>query len=55
MESHGETGKIQISASTYELIKDDFECEHRGVIQIKGKEEAETWFVIKSNYNFAIQ
>ena len=46
MESHGEAGKIQISAGTYELIKDEFECEYRGPTRIKGKEELETWFLI---------
>ncbi len=46
MESHGEAGKIHISASTYELIKNDFECEHRGSIRIKGKKELEAWFLV---------
>ena len=46
MESHGDAGKIHISASTYELIKDDFECEYRGATQIKGKDELETWYLV---------
>lgn len=46
MESHGETGKTQISKNTYELIKDDFECVSRGNIPIKGKGEMETWFLV---------
>lgn len=37
MESHGEPNRIQIGAPTYELVKDHFECEKRGVIQVKGK------------------
>lgn len=48
MESHGEPGKVHISQATYELLKDDFECESRGLIPIKGKGEMETWFVIAS-------
>ncbi len=46
MESHGMPGRIQINESTYQLLRDDFECERRGVIQIKGKGEMETWFVV---------
>lgn len=45
MESHGEPGRVQISASTYELIKDEFVCEPRGPIEVKGKGKMETWFV----------
>ena len=46
MESHGMPGRIQITESTFELLKDDFECERRGVIQIKGKGDMETWFIL---------
>jgi adenylate cyclase len=46
MESHGESGKVQISEATYELVKDDFECEARGEIDIKGKGMMRTWFVV---------
>ncbi|MDA1215329.1 MAG: adenylate/guanylate cyclase domain-containing protein [Chloroflexi bacterium] len=45
MESHGVPGRVQISQATYELLKDDFTCEPRGVIDIKGKDEMETWFL----------
>ncbi len=45
MESHGEPGSIQISAATYELIKEDFDCTKRGSIEIKGKGSLETWFL----------
>jgi len=39
MESNSESGKINISQSTYELIKDDhrFVFQHRGQITVKGK------------------
>jgi len=37
MESHGEVGKVHVSAATYALIKEDFECVPRGTIPIKGK------------------
>jgi guanylate cyclase len=45
MESHGQAGKIQISPSTYALIKDEFQCTGRGAIEIKGKGSLETWYV----------
>ncbi len=46
MESHGVPGRIQITAATHELIKDQFSCEPRGPIEVKGKEAMETWFVL---------
>jgi len=46
MESHGERGKIQITRATYELIKDDFECQYVGKIDVKGKGIMETWHLI---------
>lgn len=46
MESQGEPGKIQITQQTYELIKDDFICERRGKVTIKGKGEMETWYLV---------
>jgi guanylate cyclase len=46
MQSHGVAGKIQVTQRTYELIKDDFMCERRGAVSVKGKGEMETWFVV---------
>ncbi len=46
MESHGVPGKIQITRDTYELIKDEFECEPRGTVVVKGKGEMETWYLV---------
>ncbi|MEZ5172165.1 MAG: adenylate/guanylate cyclase domain-containing protein [Bacteroidia bacterium] len=50
MESSGEVGKVNISQSTYELIKDipGFVFEKRGRIQAKGKGELEMYFVSKA-------
>ncbi|MFT3910736.1 MAG: adenylate/guanylate cyclase domain-containing protein [Ferruginibacter sp.] len=45
MEQHSEAGKINISASTYELVKDKFNCTHRGKIQAKNKGEIDMYFV----------
>ena len=46
MESHGSGGLIQITASTYNLIKHDFRCEPRGKVNVKGKGEVDVWYVI---------
>lgn len=45
MESSGEAGKVNISESTYELVRDRFNCTHRGKIQAKGKGEIDMYFV----------
>ena len=45
MESHGMSGTIQIAQATYELIKDEFVCEPRGTVHVKGKGEMEVWLV----------
>ena len=45
MESSGEVNKINISADTYALVKDVFQCEYRGKINAKGKGEIDMYFV----------
>ncbi len=45
MESSGEAGKINISGTTYEFIKEFFECEYRGKMPVKYKGEIEMYFV----------
>ncbi|HEU0294211.1 MAG TPA: adenylate/guanylate cyclase domain-containing protein [Anaerolineales bacterium] len=45
MESHGLGNAVQITQTTYELIKDEFVCEPRGVVNVKGKGEMEVWLV----------
>ena len=46
MESHGESGTIQITRNTYDLIKDQFDCESRGTIKVKGADDMEVWHVL---------
>jgi class 3 adenylate cyclase len=46
MESHSVPGRIQISEATYELIRDEFTCEPRGTIDVKGKGPMRTWFLV---------
>lgn len=45
MESSGEAGKINISGTTYEFVKDFFTCEFRGKMPVKYKGELEMYFV----------
>ena len=47
MESHGTPGRIQITRATYELLAEEFHCEPRGRIAVKGKGEVEAWYVIR--------
>jgi class 3 adenylate cyclase len=45
MESSGEAGKVNISGTTYELVKNTFACTQRGKISAKGKGEIDMYFV----------
>ena len=45
IEASGELGKINISGSTYELVKNDFECIYRGRIPAKNKGDIDMYFV----------
>ncbi|GAB4581634.1 MAG: hypothetical protein Fur0022_43830 [Anaerolineales bacterium] len=54
MESHGQAGLIQITRATYELVKDDFECEPRGTVNVKGKGEMEVWAVLREADKFTV-
>jgi adenylate cyclase len=46
MESTGEAGQIQVAPTTHELIAASFELEERGVIDVRGKGQMRTWFLI---------
>lgn len=48
MESHGLGGAVQITQATYELIKDEFVCEPRGTVNVKGKGEMDVWLVLSA-------
>ncbi|MES2800247.1 MAG: adenylate/guanylate cyclase domain-containing protein [Bacteroidota bacterium] len=45
MEQSSEAGKINISADTYLLVKDDFTCEYRGKVMAKNKGKVDMYFV----------
>ena len=42
----GTPGRIQITRATHDLIEDEFVCEPRGTIPVKGKGEMETWYLL---------
>jgi class 3 adenylate cyclase len=45
MESTGVPGQIQVTRSVRDRLKDSFEFESRGLVQVKGKGEIETWLL----------
>ena len=49
MESQGLGNAVQITQATYELIKDEFVCEPRGRVNVKGKGEMDVWLVALYN------
>jgi adenylate cyclase len=51
MESHGTPGRIQITGATRDLLGAEFEYEPRGSIQVKGKGELETWYLVGHRSN----
>jgi adenylate cyclase len=44
MESSGEVGKVNISGTTYELVKEKFKCNYRGKIEAKNKGVIDMYF-----------
>jgi adenylate cyclase len=46
MQSHGTPGRIQVTPATYELLKDEFDLEPRGTIEVRGKGDMETWYLV---------
>ena len=45
MESSGEIGRVNVSAYTYDLIREEFDCEYRGKVAAKGKGQIDMYFV----------
>jgi guanylate cyclase len=46
MESHGLPDKIQVTEETRDLLKDEFVLIPRGAIDVKGKGEMSTWYLV---------
>lgn len=47
LESHGLPSRIQISASTYESLREDYLVEPRGNLEIRGRGSMQTYFLIR--------
>jgi len=47
MESSGVPGCIQVTERTYRRLRDGFRLERRGSIEVKGKGEMTTWFLVE--------
>jgi class 3 adenylate cyclase len=45
METNSEAGKINISASTYDLLSNHFDCTYRGKIDAKNKGKIDMYFL----------
>ena len=45
MESHGIPGHIQLTSATHHVLEGKFQMTRRGMIEVKGKGEMETWFL----------
>jgi class 3 adenylate cyclase/Flp pilus assembly protein TadD len=46
MESASEAGRINIAEETYQLLKDDYECEYRGKIDVKNRGKLNMYFML---------
>ena len=49
MEQNSQKGKVNISESTYQMIKDRVQCEYRGKIEVKGKGDLDMYFAQELN------
>jgi class 3 adenylate cyclase len=46
MESHSTPGRIQVTASTFERLRHAYLFETRGMINVKGKGDMQTYFLL---------
>ena len=46
MESKSEPGRINLSETTYQEIKDEFSCEYRGEIEVKNRGSLKMYFLL---------
>ena len=46
MESSGEIGRVNVSAYTYDQIRNDYDCQYRGKVEVKGKGTMDMYFVM---------
>ena len=45
MESQGEPGMVSVTRATYKLIKDEFLCVPRGILDVQGRGQMGKWFL----------
>lgn len=45
MESHGSPGMIQVTGSIYQRLKGRYQFQYRGLIEVRGIGQMETWFL----------
>jgi class 3 adenylate cyclase len=45
MESHGIPGRVQVTGAVQERLRDGFDLEPRGLVDVKGKGSMPTWFL----------
>lgn len=50
MESNSCPGKINISENTFDIVKDSFDCEYRGEVQVKNRGMMKMYFVNNTNH-----
>jgi adenylate cyclase len=53
-ESSGVAGRVNISSTTYELVKELFDCEYRGKVTAKNKGELDMYFVDRIRDEFSV-
>jgi adenylate cyclase len=46
MEANSTAGRINLSESTYQKIKDEFPCEYRGEIKVKNHDSVKMYFLL---------
>lgn len=46
METMGAAGRIHVSPETFELLREGFDLQSRGEVEIKGKGKMQTWFLL---------
>ena len=46
MESNGVAGCIQVTDRAYRRLRDRYRFERRGLVEVKGKGELVTWFLV---------
>lgn len=55
METGGEVGKVNISEITYLRVKDFFDCEYRGEIEVKNKGKVKMYFLTRIHPELSLE